>query len=544
MSNKQCLKSFFLCVVIAVLVTGCGRETIDYGAWEDYGDDGREYSGENLEGGAVTSIDFDENNRAVIDFGDVTDTESYVLAVYSYNSGGTTDTYQLGSSADITSGDSLLTTPDKFSSNNLTEDFHQRLRELEGELDDSAMLSSPNYKTAVTNYNPSIGSERSFKVLNSFSGGSSYEKITAVLVYKTDDFLAWVDKRDLSSMSSSYLEDLLEPFNELLDDERELFGYESDVDGDGKSNLIFTQVVNKLGGSSGGIVTGFFYAVDLFSTSVYPISNMSECIYTYVPDPAGTYGATITTSFSLSNIHPSVLVHEYQHLINFNMKYFVNDGSPEMSWLNEGLSHIAEDLHSINSVGFMETTGIENFSRISGYLASIDTLCITCGSSLYQRGGSYLFLRHLYEMAQYGYLPNVNSGGDFLRNLVSSEETGVDNIITTAYGDEVYVDDLFRELMGQFGLALFMDNTGLSDDPRLEFNSLNLRGNQDDNRGTVLRGPAINVINSTPMTKSVAGGSISYVSLTADDIREMDGTVVVELASKDRAGAYLIQTGL
>lgn len=544
MSNKQCLKSFFLCVVIAVLVTGCGRETIDYGAWEDYGDDGREYSGENLEGGAVTSIDFDENNRAVIDFGDVTDTESYVLAVYSYNSGGTTDTYQLGSSADITSGDSLLTTPDKFSSNNLTEDFHQRLRELEGELDDSAMLSSPNYKTAVTNYNPSIGSERSFKVLNSFSGGSSYEKITAVLVYKTDDFLAWVDKRDLSSMSSSYLEDLLEPFNELIDDERELFGYESDVDGDGKSNLIFTQVVNKLGGSSGGIVTGFFYAVDLFSTSVYPISNMSECIYTYVPDPAGTYGATITTSFSLSNIHPSVLVHEYQHLINFNMKYFVNDGSPEMSWLNEGLSHIAEDLHSINSVGFMETTGIENFSRISGYLASIDTLCITCGASLYQRGGSYLFLRHLYEMAQYGYLPNVDSGGDFLRNLVSSEETGVDNIITTAYGDEVYVDDLFRELMGQFGLALFMDNTGLSDDPRLEFGSLNLRGDQDDNRGTVLRGPAINVINSTPMTKSVAGGSISYVSLTADDIREMDGTVVVELASKDRAGAYLIQTGL
>lgn len=543
MSNKQYIKYLFLYILCAFLITACGKETIDYGASGSYGDDDREYSGENLEGGAVTKIDFDESNRAVIDFGDVTDTESYILAVHSYNRGGITDTYQLGSSADIISGDSFLATPTKHSSDELTKDFHQRLRELEGELDESAMLSSSNYKTASKGYNPSLGSERSFKVLNSFSGGSSYEKITAVLVYKTDNFLAWIDERDLSSMSSSYLEDLLEPFDNHIDDERELFGYESDVDNDGRFNVIFTEVVNKLGGSSGGIVTGFFYAVDLFSTSVYPISNMSECLYTYVPDPSGKYGATITTSFSLSNIHKSVLVHEYQHLINFNMKYFVNDGSPEISSINEGLSHLAEDIYSINSSGFMEETGIENFSRISGYLASIDSLCITCGSSLYQRGGSYLFLRHLYEMAQYGYLPNVDSGAEFLRNLVDSDETGVENIIITAYGGGDS-DSLFRALMGQFGLALFMDNTGLSDDPRLEFDGLNLRADQDDNRGTVLRGPAINLISSTPITKSVAGASISYVSLTAEDIRSMDGTVVVELASKDRAGAYLIQTGL
>ena len=39
----------------------------------------------------------------------------------------------------------------------------------------------------------------------------------------------------------------------------------------------------------------------------------------------------------------SLLVHELQHLINFNEHVLVRRGEAEVTWLNEGLSHI-EDL--------------------------------------------------------------------------------------------------------------------------------------------------------------------------------------------------------
>lgn len=40
----------------------------------------------------------------------------------------------------------------------------------------------------------------------------------------------------------------------------------------------------------------------------------------------------------------SLLVHEFQHLINFHQHILVRGGTSEATWLDEGLSHVAEDL--------------------------------------------------------------------------------------------------------------------------------------------------------------------------------------------------------
>ena len=51
------------------------------------------------------------------------------------------------------------------------------------------------------------------------------------------------------------------------------------------------------------------------------------------------------TSF-VDSVTTSVLAHEFQHLINASRRLYVTQGVEdfETTWLNEGLSHIAEEL--------------------------------------------------------------------------------------------------------------------------------------------------------------------------------------------------------
>ena len=47
----------------------------------------------------------------------------------------------------------------------------------------------------------------------------------------------------------------------------------------------------------------------------------------------------------MSSVTPGTLAHEYQHLINAGRRLYVNNANAfEDMWLNEGLSHIAEEL--------------------------------------------------------------------------------------------------------------------------------------------------------------------------------------------------------
>ncbi|MDO8519764.1 MAG: hypothetical protein Q7T11_06335, partial [Deltaproteobacteria bacterium] len=500
-------KTFWLMGVL--VLAACGSATLDgdSGISADEGGVGFSGEGEGLEGGSISEVEFDGNNQAVISFDDVGEDERYVLALYSYNASGNTEAYQLGNSKSLNRELSALTLD---RTEKLTEDFHETLREEESFLnpDESVKTSQPRAAKLAQ----SVGDTRKFKVLNSFGGAGTYETVTAVLIYKGNNFLAWVDKRNQDSYTSDEWNSVLATFDSQIASERTMFGTESDVDGDGRFNCLFTQVVNELGGSSGGIVTGFFYAVDLFTN--YKQSNQTEVINAFVADPSGEFGTAISKEFAKSNIHPSVLLHEFQHMINFNMHYFVNAGSPEMSFLNEALSHQAEDLHSLDGSGYMTATGPENPARVAGYLDSIDDLCIICGASLYQRGGSYLLIRYLYEQAEKGNLAGASSGADLIDRLLDTDKTGVENIVSAVYGEGTS-EERFGNLMGQFGLAVFLSDTGLSDDSRFQIDGIGLRSAQDDNRGTVLDGPAVNSA-SGGITSTIGGASLSFVELTSD----------------------------
>lgn len=130
------------------------------------------------------------------------------------------------------------------------------------------------------------------------------------------------------------------------------FGQPTDIDGNGRILIFFTKEVNKLTPKTGGVgvVEGFFQPRDLFPTATNafadacPTSNVGEMFYVIAPDTAGVYSRPNTKADILADT-PGILAHEYQHLINAARRIYINGAAAfEEVWLNEGLSHIAEEL--------------------------------------------------------------------------------------------------------------------------------------------------------------------------------------------------------
>ena len=130
----------------------------------------------------------------------------------------------------------------------------------------------------------------------------------------------------------------------------EAFGEPSDVDQNGRVLIFFTSAVNALTprGSS-GVILGFYFSRDLLpktaAQSTCAGSNVAEMFYLLVPDSAAVAGDIRSKAF-VRSVSNGTIAHEYQHLINASRRLYVNGAAEvnEETWLNEGLSHIAEEL--------------------------------------------------------------------------------------------------------------------------------------------------------------------------------------------------------
>ena len=123
------------------------------------------------------------------------------------------------------------------------------------------------------------------------------------------------------------------------------FGAPTDIDANGRVAILFTPGVNVIPGPPGGYVGGLFAGRDMFAPTSCVASNEGEMFYMPVPDPNKTINGNYASKANLANGNLGVLVHELQHLINLGRRVYVNGAAVgEEVWLNEGLSHIAEEL--------------------------------------------------------------------------------------------------------------------------------------------------------------------------------------------------------
>jgi hypothetical protein len=239
------------------------------------------------------------------------------------------------------------------------------------------------------------------------------------------------------------MDTLVHPLNTAV------FGTPSDIDGNGRVAILFTKAVNELTpfGSTGGIVLGFFYSRDLLpresSSGGCAGSNVGELFYLMVPDTGGVVSDRRSKSF-VERLAVGTIAHEFQHLINSSRRLYVNNSpSPnEELWLNEGLSHIAEELlfyrvsqltprQNLGASALQTGTGAReafdthgrgNLTRYQQYLRAPDLNSpISTQDFLATRGATWSYLRFLADRSG-------TTDGDLWYRIVNSQLTGLQNL--------------------------------------------------------------------------------------------------------------------
>jgi hypothetical protein len=203
------------------------------------------------------------------------------------------------------------------------------------------------------------------------------------------------------------------------------FGAPADIDNNGRILLFFTKSVNEMtpAESNGSYVGGFFFGRDLFppiqtpEVQGCPSSNYGELFYLLVPDPTGSINGNDFSTADVRDIAVSIVAHEYQHLINLSRKIYVSTVQEEFEevWLNEGLSHVAEELlfyaesgrqsrQDLDSIAIRSSQATRdafnsdagaNFARYRLFLQSPSTNSpYADNDSLATRGATWAFLRY------------------------------------------------------------------------------------------------------------------------------------------------------
>ncbi len=262
------------------------------------------------------------------------------------------------------------------------------------------------------------------------------------------------------------------------------FGRESDIDANGVVEILMTDAVNALTPDcTTGRVVGYFFGGDLLNNAN---SNRGEVFYTLVPTLSTPTCPAIPRQTAVDNLKPT-LIHEFQHMISFNQHALIRGGSGEEVWLNEALSHFAEELggRQIPSLQCAPTfTSCRSQYTSSDIFNAYDFLKDTerefmifpssASGTLAQRGAVWMFLRWTLDQ----FAADTILGTDVTRALVQTQLTGATNLTTVTGGSlstmipqwlmAAYLDD---------GTDLPVESTG-----RLRYKSWGLRAIWTDPR--------------------------------------------------------------
>ena len=341
----------------------------------------------------------------------------------------------------------------------------------------------------------------------------------AIIVADTSNPASGYTDADYASMASTF-DNLVDPTD------TKAFGSPTDIDGNGHVVLFFTRAVNELTpAKSTSYVAGFFYARDLFPSTSSPDfnacvgSNGGEMFYLLVPDPTGVVNGNKFTKDNVTRVVIATLGHEYQHLINASRRMYVNTAATdfEATWLDEGLSHVAEELlfyaesglapranidasklrSSSTYVDAFNEDAISNFSRLETYLgAPSSNSPFADNDSLATRGATWSFLRYAADHTG-------SDDGTTWFQLVNSTTSGIANL------QQVFGTDL-TTLARDWATSVFADDVAPTDS-RYQQPSWNLRSIFGALESTGAYPLATATLGTSPMTVSVDGGSAVYL---------------------------------
>ncbi len=373
--------------------------------------------------------------------------------------------------------------------------FHARLRAFEAELAQRGLpVGAPAARLSGV---PTVGQVDSFWVIQNLEFDednpqpSDFVRIAATLKFigaQRGTLLYVDDASPAGGLSQAELDSIGQVYDErLLPLALQTFGQVSDVDGDGSVTILISPYVNALTPDTAtAAIVGFFFGLDLLFRSdtalgcpICKFSNEREMFYGIVPDTGGAFSRAWSRN-RVKEILPPVFIHETQHMINVNEKVIVRGSRVlETLWLNEALSHIAEELAGDafpQDPGAADDFYSLNFSRATPYLEDPWNHSLTGPlGTLDERGGGWIFLRWLGDQfgnAIYGQLVRTLDRG--VRNV--ERRTGVSffqlfgEFVVTLYSEDLTIPDLSdRFQVKKWALRSILTSGGsyaLQPDPR------------------------------------------------------------------------------
>jgi hypothetical protein len=161
------------------------------------------------------------------------------------------------------------------------------------------------------------------------------------------------------------------------------FGLPSDIDGNGRIEIVLSIEVNKFAGG----VAGFVFGGDLYSGAACASSDSGEIFYGHVPDPTNVAGTGARTKAAVLYQMPSLIAHEFTHNIQQSRRLIILGGSAFMaSWEAEGQAMLAQEIVGHNVLGnttgwnYTSTTAVQGqgdrwygqaFDQLSRYFGSL-----------------------------------------------------------------------------------------------------------------------------------------------------------------------------
>lgn len=269
------------------------------------------------------------------------------------------------------------------------------------------------------------------------------------------------------------------------------FGTATDIDGNGRVILFFTRAVNEIVPPGGGIgiVGGFFWRGDLFPRDGIPDrtapcanSNEAEVLYLAVPDPEGEVRGVPISGATLRQVMVATLGHELQHLVNSARRlYITNAPVLEETWLNEGLSYIAEELlfyaaagaepgQNLNAQDIVASTrlkdafntyAVNNLGRLNIFLQAPQDWSVMGADAIPTRGAAWSFLRYLADR-------DPRPDAEILKALIDGPQAGLANLAAVLGEDPL-------PWMHDWSVSLFTDDHVAGLEPRFNQLSWELR---------------------------------------------------------------------
>ncbi|MDB4875792.1 MAG: hypothetical protein JWM41_2238 [Gemmatimonadetes bacterium] len=314
------------------------------------------------------------------------------------------------------------------------------------------------------------------------------------------------------------------------------FGAPSDIDGNGRVGVFFTTGVNNIPSpAGGGFIAGLFAGRDLFPITTCIASNEGEMFYLPVPDPDSTLNGNYTSKSALSNTVLGTLVHEFQHLINAGRRIYVNNAlvNSEEVWLNEGLSHIAEELlyyresgnvprsnldlsivaANAAQVAAINTYQLQNLGRLKSYLAA------TASNSPYAQNDNLPTRGAIWELLRYSADQRGGNERDTWFALVNSTTSGQANF-NAVFGNII-------TNTRDWAVAQFVDDLSLNVPARYQNLSWNFRSIlpaiTTGSRFPLNTNP---LVAGTPLSLDIIGGGAAYVRfrVTASTVAALAAT--------------------